>query len=53
MGPMYYSARVKQHFDHLSKRYGAEVDWEAFEDAYRRRAEGEDIKISRDVQRNF
>jgi len=50
---MCYSARVKQHFDHLSKRYGAEVDWEAFEDAYRRRAEGEDIKMSRDLQRNY
>jgi putative SOS response-associated peptidase YedK len=50
---MCYSARVKQHFHHLSKRYGAEVDWEAFEDAYRRRAEGEDIKMSRDLQRNY
>jgi putative SOS response-associated peptidase YedK len=50
---MCYSARVKQHFDHLSKRYGADVDWEAFEDAYRRRAEGEDIKMSRDLQRNY
>ena len=50
---MCYSARVKQHFDHLSKRYGAEVDWAAFEDAYRRRAEGEDIKMSRDLQRNY
>jgi putative SOS response-associated peptidase YedK len=50
---MCYSARVKQHFDHLSRRYGAEVDWEAFEDAFRRRAEGEDIKMSRDLQRNY
>jgi putative SOS response-associated peptidase YedK len=50
---MCYSARVKQHFGHLSKRYGAEVDWEVFEDAYRRRAEGEDIKMSRDLQRNY
>jgi len=50
---MCYSARVKQHFGHLSKRYGAEVDWKAFEDAYRRRAEGEDIKMSRDLQRNY
>src|ERR1700728_2710311 len=50
---MCYSARVKQHFSHLSKRYGAEVDWEAFEDAFRRRAGGEDIKMSRDRQRNY
>jgi putative SOS response-associated peptidase YedK len=50
---MCYSARVKQHFNHLSRRYGAEVDWEAFEDVFRRRAEGEDIKVSRDLQRNY
>jgi hypothetical protein len=39
--------------DHLSRRYHAEVDWAAFEDLYRRRADGEDIKMSRDLQRNF
>jgi putative SOS response-associated peptidase YedK len=50
---MCYSARVRQNLKHLSRRYGAEVDWQAFEDAYRRRAEGEDIKMSRDMQRNF
>jgi putative SOS response-associated peptidase YedK len=50
---MCYSARVRQNLKHLSRRYEAEVDWEAFEDAYRRRAEGEDIKMSRDLQRNF
>ena len=50
---MCYSARVRQNLKHLSRRYEAEVDWAAFEDAYRRRAEGEDIKMSRDLQRNF
>jgi putative SOS response-associated peptidase YedK len=50
---MCYSARVRQNLKQLSRRYGAEVDWEAFEDAYRRRAGGEDIKMSRDLQRNF
>jgi hypothetical protein len=50
---MCYSARVKQNFEHLSRRYAAEVDWEAFEGVYMRRAEGEDIKMSRDLQRNF
>jgi putative SOS response-associated peptidase YedK len=50
---MCYSVRVRQNLKHLSRRYEAEVDWEAFEDAYRRRAEGEDIKMSRDLQRNF
>lgn len=50
---MCYSARVRQNLKHLSRRYSAKVDWEAFEDMYRRRAEGEDIKASRDLQRNF
>src|ERR1700728_3530696 len=50
---MCYSARVKQNFDHLSRKYGAEVDWEAFEDVFERRAQGEDIKVSRDLQRNY
>jgi putative SOS response-associated peptidase YedK len=50
---MCYSARVRQNLKHLSRRYEAEVDWAAFEDLYRRRAEGEDIKMSRDLQRNF
>ena len=50
---MCYSARVKQNFDHLSRKYGAEVDWEAFEDVFERRAHGEDIKVSRDLQRNY
>ncbi len=50
---MCYSARVRQNFDHLSRRYDAEVDWEAFADIYMRRAQGEDLKMSRDLQRNF
>src|SRR3978361_37157 len=50
---MCFSARVRQNLKHLSRRYEAEVDWAAFEELYRRRAEGEDIKASRDLQRNF
>jgi putative SOS response-associated peptidase YedK len=50
---MCYSARVRQNLKHLSRKYEAEVDYEAFEELYRRRAEGEDIKMSRDLQRNF
>jgi hypothetical protein len=50
---MCYSARVRQNHKHLSRRYEARVDWEAFEDAFRRRVEGEDIKMSRDLQGNF
>ena len=50
---MCFSARVRQDLKKLSRRYEAEVDWAAFEELYRRRAEGEDIKASRDLQRNF
>ena len=50
---MCYSARIRQNLSHLSKRYAAEVDWEAFEDIYMRRAQGEDVKMARDLQRNF
>jgi putative SOS response-associated peptidase YedK len=50
---MCFSARVRQNLKHLSRRYEAEVDWAAFEELYRRRAEGEDIRASRDLQRNF
>jgi putative SOS response-associated peptidase YedK len=50
---MCFSARVKQKFDHLSRHHGAEVDWESFADIFKRRAEGEDIKVARDLQRNY
>jgi putative SOS response-associated peptidase YedK len=50
---MCFSARVRQNLKTLSRRYEAEVDWAAFEELYRRRAEGEDIKAPRDLQRNF
>ncbi len=50
---MCFSARVKQKFDHLSRQHGAEVDWESFEDIFKRRSEGEDIKVARDLQRNY
>jgi len=29
------------------------VDWESFEDVFKRRAEGEDLKVARDLQRNY
>ena len=50
---MCYSARVRQNLNHLSKRYDAEVDWQEFERLYERRADGQDIKVARDLQRNF
>lgn len=50
---MCFSARVRQNLKQLSRRYDAKVDWAAFEELYRRRAQGEAIKTSRDLQRNF
>ena len=50
---MCYSARVRQNLSHLSKRYDAEVDWQEFEKLYERRADGQDIKVARDLQRSF
>ncbi|AXC12413.1 hypothetical protein ACPOL_3118 [Acidisarcina polymorpha] len=29
------------------------MDWESFEDVFKRRAEGEDLKVARDLQRNY
>ena len=50
---MCYSARVVQKFEHLSRHYGAEVDWESFREIYMRRADGENIKMSRELDRNY
>ena len=50
---MCYSARVWQNLKHPSRRYEAEVDWEALEELYKQRAEGGDIQASRDLQRNL
>lgn len=50
---MCYSARVRQKFNELASEYAAEVDWDAFEEIYKRRAEGENLKMARDLQRNF
>jgi len=50
---MCFSARVQQNLRALSKQYGAEISWELFEDLFRRRLEGEDIKLARSLERNF
>jgi putative SOS response-associated peptidase YedK len=50
---MCFSARVKQKFDQLSRHQHAEVDWEAFDDLFRRRADGEDVKVSRALELNY
>jgi putative SOS response-associated peptidase YedK len=50
---MCFSALVQQNLDELSKRFGGEVDWEAFEELFKARAEGSDVKVSRALERNF
>lgn len=50
---MCYSARVRQNLSQLSKRYGARVALEMYEKIFRRRADGEDIRIARGLERSF
>lgn len=50
---MCYSARVRQNLSQLSKRYGAKVAWQMYEEIFRRRAAGEDIRVARGLERNF
>jgi putative SOS response-associated peptidase YedK len=50
---MCFSARVEQDLRELSKRFKAEVKWDKFEDLFARRTAGEDVKLSRALERNF
>jgi putative SOS response-associated peptidase YedK len=50
---MCYSAKVEQHLRSLARQYGGEVDWQGFEELFRRRAANPKIKISRALERNF
>ena len=50
---MCFSAKVEQDLRELSKRFNAEVAWEMYEDLCTRRAAGEDIKLTRALERNF
>lgn len=50
---MCFSARVQQKLEHLSRRYGAEVAWEEFERLFEARLEGADVKVARQLERNF
>jgi len=50
---MCYSARVRQNLSQLSKRYGAKVAWQMYEEIFRRRAVGEDIRVARGLECNF
>ena len=46
---MCYSALVRQNLTWLSKRYGAEVAWELFEELFRRRVDDDGIQFSRSL----
>ena len=50
---MCYSALVRQSLNDLIRKFGATVDWEAFELLFRRRLEDGTIKISRALEDNF
>ncbi len=50
---MCFSARVEQDLRELAKRFQAKVSWEMYEELFRRRANGEDIKTTRALERNF
>ena len=50
---MCYSAMVRQDFHVLARRYGVEIALDMFADLFRRRRDGEDIKLSRALERNF
>jgi putative SOS response-associated peptidase YedK len=50
---MCYSARVRQDLQNLIRKFGASVDWEAFEILFRRRLEMGSIKLSRALEDNF
>ena len=50
---MCFSARVRQSLHDLMKKFGATVDWEAFELLFRQRLEGSGIKVSRALEDNF
>lgn len=46
---MCYSALVRQNLTWLSKRYGAEVAWELFQELFRRRVDDDGIQFSRSL----
>jgi hypothetical protein len=49
---MCYSARVAQDLRELSRRYGAEVAWEMYEEIFRRGVNGENLKVARALEQN-
>ena len=50
---MCFSALVKQNLKQLSFQFNARIDYNAFEDLFRLRAEGEPLTISRALEFNF
>jgi putative SOS response-associated peptidase YedK len=50
---MCYSALVRQDFHEMARRYGLEIAFDMFAELFHRRRDGEDIKVSRALERNF
>jgi putative SOS response-associated peptidase YedK len=50
---MCYSAKVQQNLRSLATRFGADVDWELFEQVFHRRLQDDEIKFARALEANF
>src|ERR1700733_4888827 len=50
---MCYSALVRQDIHQLARRYGAEIAYEMFAELFRRRLDGDDVKATRALEKNF
>lgn len=50
---MCYSAMVEQNLKRLERKLKARTDLEQFEELFRRRAEGEDLKFAKALEANF
>ena len=50
---MCYSAMVTQHLKKLGLEFQARIDYALFKDVFRRRAEGDRLKLPRGMEANF
>ncbi|HXR91934.1 MAG TPA: SOS response-associated peptidase family protein [Steroidobacteraceae bacterium] len=50
---MCYSALVRQDLHEIARRFGAEIAYEMFAQLFRRRLDGDDIRMARALEQNF
>jgi putative SOS response-associated peptidase YedK len=50
---MCFSAQVRQNIQALARRYGANIAYEMFAQLFRRRLDGEDLKVARGLEESF